>query len=218
MGVDDDRQASRFRDLAEGAAHRLGHPGGAKAVDYWLDQLRLQPEFFRDGPAGETVHYDQLAHKRGEQVLVGKSQHQSGEIDRVFEASADYCLRCKQKEAQQATQPTEAPNEADECTNRFVLHGGAWLIEYAGESVSIPNDSGLHYIVALLKRPSPPLNALMLKASWQSSPEKVYLPPVAVADSARMELSEAIVDDENDYGGELRGVHCLNRRLWTAKR
>jgi hypothetical protein len=67
-----------FEWLAERAAVELGHPGGRSAVVFWLDLLkRDSPNYKGTGRIGDN----------------GLTSAAHGKIDRVCEASADYCVR-----------------------------------------------------------------------------------------------------------------------------
>ncbi len=59
-----------FRIAAERAAVELGHAGGEPAVFFWLDLVKEAGIFYRLAPGG-------------------------GEIYRVCDASAEYCLKCE---------------------------------------------------------------------------------------------------------------------------
>jgi hypothetical protein len=82
-GPDDIR--TNFEWLAESAAVRLGQPGGRNAVFFWLDLLR-----------GESPHYRPL---NSSQIVKGKeTRWESGTIELVCQASAEYCIKCETQE------------------------------------------------------------------------------------------------------------------------
>jgi hypothetical protein len=68
-----------FRWLAERAAVELGHPGGRSGVVFWLDLLKRDSPNYKCAGSGSSDN--------------GISRGEHGKIDRVCEASADYCLR-----------------------------------------------------------------------------------------------------------------------------
>jgi hypothetical protein len=74
---------TKFEWLAERAAIRLGHGGGRYAVFFWLDRLRAESPNYRI--AGELPVGD------GDVAVIG-------DVDRVCEASADYCIKCATQE------------------------------------------------------------------------------------------------------------------------
>lgn len=71
-----------FKWIAERAAVELGHDGGQEAVAFWLDRLKRDSQSF---------HSDAEISSR---ELDGRiTTAQAGTIYRVWEASADYCLK-----------------------------------------------------------------------------------------------------------------------------
>jgi ribosome-binding protein aMBF1 (putative translation factor) len=62
--------AKFFTDVAESAAVELGHSGGPSALFFWLDLLKRDSPFYKSSGSG-------------------------GVINRVSEASAEYCLKCE---------------------------------------------------------------------------------------------------------------------------
>jgi hypothetical protein len=82
-----------FAWLAERAAVGLGHPGGQRALFFWLDRLKTKSPCFQD--AGGMTRYKDV-------TIQGNAR--AGGIDRPFEASAEYCLKlateCLAAEAQ----------------------------------------------------------------------------------------------------------------------
>jgi hypothetical protein len=68
-----------FELLAERASVELGHPSGRSAVVFWLDLLK------RDSP-----NYNRTGSGTSDN---GITRDEYGKIDRVCEASAEYCLR-----------------------------------------------------------------------------------------------------------------------------
>ena len=80
-GAQNKRLEARFEWTAERAALKLGHPGGPDAVYYWLDLLKGHSPNFRGGIQNTTYENGIETH------------NENGEIHRVCEASADYCLK-----------------------------------------------------------------------------------------------------------------------------
>jgi hypothetical protein len=85
LGGATDHICTQFEWLAERAAVQLGHPGGGNAVFSWLDRLR-----------GASPHYRPI---NSSHIVKGKETHwESGRIDSVCRASAEYCLKCETEE------------------------------------------------------------------------------------------------------------------------
>ncbi len=82
-GPDDIR--TNFEWLAERAAVQLGQPGGRNAVFFWLDLLR-----------NESPHYQPIASSRIEKEE--ETRWESGRIELVCKASAEYCIKCETQE------------------------------------------------------------------------------------------------------------------------
>ncbi len=78
-----------FEWLAERAAVELGHRGGRSAVVFWLDLLRRDSPNYKGAGGGRELN-DLIP-----------AEH--GKIDRVCEASADYCLRLETQDRIKAT-------------------------------------------------------------------------------------------------------------------
>jgi len=82
-GPDDIR--TNFEWLAELAAVQLGQPGGRNAVFFWLDLLRA-----------ESPHYRRI---NSSHIVKGtETRWESGKIELVCKASADYCIKCETQE------------------------------------------------------------------------------------------------------------------------
>ena len=87
-GPDDIR--TKFEWLAESAAVQLGHPGGRNAVFFWLDLLKC-----------ESPHYKRCDSSH---VVKGKeTRWESGTIELVCKASAEFCLKCETRETARFT-------------------------------------------------------------------------------------------------------------------
>ena len=81
-GSRDKRLDTRFTWTAEHAVLKLGHSGGSSAAFLWLDLLRRDSPNFRGGGHLATRLAD------------GPEIHaETGTIERICEASADYCLK-----------------------------------------------------------------------------------------------------------------------------
>lgn len=82
----------KFEWLAERAAVELGHEGGRSGVVFWLDLLK------RDSP-----NYRVTGSGSGDG---GVTRDQHGKIERVCEASADYCIRLETQDLINVSWPT----------------------------------------------------------------------------------------------------------------
>ena len=89
---------TQFEWLAEHAAVRLGHPGGPTALFFWLDLLKAESPYYRGGIQGTSQIGDKVTHS------------ESGVIEFVCKASADYCLKCETQEIieEQAAVPAQS--------------------------------------------------------------------------------------------------------------
>jgi hypothetical protein len=92
-GGGNERTRKLFSWLAEKAAIRLGEPGGSAAVFHWLDLLKRDSPNFRRAFHGTS--WD-----RGK-----ATEHEGGRIERLCEASADYCLKLENEEMSRAAVP-----------------------------------------------------------------------------------------------------------------
>jgi hypothetical protein len=90
-GASDEKVTENFEMLAERAALRLGHKGGHDAVMYWLEILKGDTSAFRIIGSGTT-------HEKDSRGVLRKRNSDSGVIERLCEASADYCLRLENQE------------------------------------------------------------------------------------------------------------------------
>jgi hypothetical protein len=83
-----------FRWAVEQAALRLGHKDAATALFFWLDLLR------RDSPNFRAI-------KQSSRRRKGTTKHvEGGEVYRVCEASADYCLKLESATEPHGSAPT----------------------------------------------------------------------------------------------------------------
>ena len=100
---------TKFEWLAERAAIRLGHTGGRLAMYFWFDRLRAESANYRI--TGEQSSRD------GEVV----ARSVVGGVDRVCDASADYCIKCASQQImrQRGVAPTTASATAHATSARL---------------------------------------------------------------------------------------------------
>lgn len=79
------RIRTQFEWLAQSAAVRLGHPGGPAAVFAWLDRLKAESPRYKGGILGSW----------SEPRVSKEIRTESGLIELLCLASAEYCLKCE---------------------------------------------------------------------------------------------------------------------------
>ena len=91
-GSQDKRVREVFGWIAERAALRLGHVGGPTAVFFWCDLLKRGSPNYRGDITGSSRY------RNGPE-----RRYEGGVIERVCEASADYCLKLENEDVVAAT-------------------------------------------------------------------------------------------------------------------
>lgn len=155
------RICTQFEWLAQAAAVRLGHSGGPGAVFTWLDRLKAQSPHYKGGITGFWR----------EPKVPKEVRTDSGLIELLCLASAEYCLKCETDEKTNTTllevaqrgpkpQPVPAPSvthpldaRPDVVKRRAIIHQNRELsvrdlcARFDFESIPIPESWSAKYNV-----------------------------------------------------------------------
>lgn len=110
-GWKDERALQVFKWTAERAALMLGHRGGPTAVPFWLDLLRRESKNYRPLSSGNAIFRKLEKLEDGKPKagrIIAKTRDESGIIDRVWEASADYCVKVENESLAKAVSRRES--------------------------------------------------------------------------------------------------------------
>ncbi|HEV3277204.1 MAG TPA: hypothetical protein VG860_10350 [Terriglobia bacterium] len=119
LGGNTRQERKQFQWLAERAAVRLQHTDVPTALFFWLDLLKDESPNFRVGITYDYVEGGTVIHATG------------GRIEKLCEASADYCVRCHTQEtirtrADKADVARELSTASQPIAERFRIDLATW--------------------------------------------------------------------------------------------